>query len=78
VATSLSYTLAAAMVLVPFHIDSGLAYRDALVPKDEDVRFVWNAMLQAAHRYGMPRPIVALASRASAPRQSRDEGPRSA
>jgi O-antigen/teichoic acid export membrane protein len=52
-ATSVSYTLAALMVLVPFQHESGIAPREALVPKREDVQFVWRASWQAVGRYAV-------------------------
>jgi O-antigen/teichoic acid export membrane protein len=64
VATSLSYTLAAVLVLVAFRADSGIALREALVPKREDVRFVWRAFWQAVRRYGVPVPVGIAAARA--------------
>jgi len=67
VATSISYTLAAALVLVPFRADSGIPFHEALVPKGEDVRFVWNAFWQALSRYGLPGPAARLGSRRRKP-----------
>jgi O-antigen/teichoic acid export membrane protein len=55
-ATSFSYTLAALMVLVPYRRASGIGLREVLVPKREDVRFVWQVFWQAVHRYGVPLP----------------------
>ncbi len=62
-ATSFSYTLAAAMVLVPFRRDSGVALREALVPKREDAWFVWQAFWQAVRRYGVPVPAAVMGMR---------------
>jgi O-antigen/teichoic acid export membrane protein len=47
-ATSVSYSLAALMVIIPYHRESGIALVDALVPQAEDVRFVWNVALRSA------------------------------
>jgi O-antigen/teichoic acid export membrane protein len=63
-ATSFSYTLAAAMVLVPFRRDSGVTLREVLVPKREDARFVWQAFWQAVRRYGVPVPAAVMGMRA--------------
>jgi O-antigen/teichoic acid export membrane protein len=53
-ATSVSYTFAALMVLVPFRRESGIALREALIPKREDMQFVWRAFWQAVGRYAVP------------------------
>jgi O-antigen/teichoic acid export membrane protein len=63
-ATSFSYTLAALMVLVPFRRDSGIAMREALVPKGEDAWFVWRTFWQAVGRYGVPVPAAVRGMRA--------------
>jgi peptidoglycan biosynthesis protein MviN/MurJ (putative lipid II flippase) len=47
-ATSISYSLAAFMVIIPYHRESGIALVDALVPQVEDVRFVWNVAVRSA------------------------------
>jgi hypothetical protein len=52
-ATSFSYTLAAVMVVRAFGRASGMAFTEVLVPKKEDVVFVWHAVWQAAGRYGL-------------------------
>jgi len=50
-ATSISYTLAAVMVMIPYRRESGIALREILVPKTEDLAFVWNTLWDAAQRY---------------------------
>jgi O-antigen/teichoic acid export membrane protein len=72
-ATSFSYTLAAVMVLIPFRRDSGIALWEALVPRREDVRFVWQALWQGVGRYGIPLPAALASTRAegSRPRPER-------
>jgi Na+-driven multidrug efflux pump len=41
-ATSISYSLAAFMVMVPYRRESGVAFSELLVPKAEDFRFMWD------------------------------------
>lgn len=43
-ATSLAYTLAAIMLLIPFRVEAGIGLRQVLLPTLDDVRFIVNAL----------------------------------
>jgi O-antigen/teichoic acid export membrane protein len=47
-ATSLAYTLAAIMLLIPFRIDAGVKARDVLLPTVADARFIQKALFDVA------------------------------
>jgi O-antigen/teichoic acid export membrane protein len=51
-ATSIAYSIAAAMVLIPYRRESGLTVSELLLPTTEDIRFVWNVGVGMARRFG--------------------------
>ena len=55
-ATSLSYSVAAVLVMIPYRRESGIALSEVLVPRTDDVRFIWNALLHAL-RQVRRRPV---------------------
>lgn len=61
--TSISYSLAAVMVMIPYQRESGMALSDMLLPRVEDARFVWYALWDAVRRSGVPVPAMLLRPR---------------
>jgi O-antigen/teichoic acid export membrane protein len=49
-ATSISYSLAALMVMIAYRRESGIALTEVLIPRMDDVRFVYGVTFQAALR----------------------------
>jgi O-antigen/teichoic acid export membrane protein len=52
-ATSISYSLAAFMVMVPYRRESGVAFSELLVPKAEDFRFMWDVSWKTLKLYAL-------------------------
>jgi O-antigen/teichoic acid export membrane protein len=52
-ATSISYSLAALMVMIPYRRESQVAFSELLVPKAEDFRFMWDVSWKTLKLYGV-------------------------
>lgn len=63
ISTSISYSLAALMVMIPYRRESGLSFSEILLPRVDDARFVWHAVWDAVERIGVPVPAVLMRSR---------------
>ncbi len=50
IATSMAYTLAAVMLLIAFRRDSGMGFREVLIPRRSDVEFIWAAVRGATEK----------------------------
>ncbi|HEX7408166.1 MAG TPA: oligosaccharide flippase family protein [Candidatus Binatia bacterium] len=68
-ATSISYSLAAIMVMVAYRRESGIALTEVLIPRLEDARFVYDVTVQAAMRRmrRTPAPLKSALPLASEP-----------
>ena len=52
-ATSISYSVAALMVMLPYRKESGIALSEVLIPRKADFRFLWDVGWQAVRRRGI-------------------------
>ena len=69
-ATSISYSLAAVMVMISYRREAGIALSEVLIPNLEDARFVWTAAWQAMRRrrFGSAETGTRALARAAVPR----------
>jgi O-antigen/teichoic acid export membrane protein len=51
-ATSIAYSIAAVMVLIPYRRESGMGVSELLLPTTEDIHFVWSVGVGMARRFG--------------------------
>jgi O-antigen/teichoic acid export membrane protein len=58
-ATSISYSVAALMLMVAYHRESGIALSEVVIPQAADVRFIWDAAWQSVKR-SKPRPVTGV------------------
>jgi O-antigen/teichoic acid export membrane protein len=67
-ATSLAYTLAAIMLLIPFRVEAGIGIRETLLPTPDDLRFIVKALAdigQSRWRRWSPKSGAGVATDAS-------------